>query len=493
MKIILVYAECVTSRKGDYVFAAGMARDLKKTMLLSDAWQDTRIILTSSKRGIACFQSLYGDDKGMLRIDGVSLEVMELGAFDPVNNRVTAFINAHRCKYPEAALIKRVLNPDSKVLLLGNANSAPGKISEAIPRYAQEQPGLYEFFNPGQMYLGSVGFGETRIGFGFFEQKTVEPEQPQVEYGFLYLKRMPGIGGMIEQYVALTQSLHYHLVGEFLENEIRLPSEAPKKNGAITIHQTLAHGVMLKLIRQASILVAVTGVASTLEAMLMDKLPFYQDYADSENKPFVTNYLKELHKYLEQYEPDVASKLTLLAGLLFAPKPLSDKDLELLGDFVAKTASEANKALVSQLIRVNKAMLAKERGRAIPTILQFIAKPTPSRISEQSFRVCEILKKPGSKRMMTPMEAMLEAAKSGLLFELKVLVALFSQSRESEKHAFLGMLLLEAIGHKQLDCTRYLLKSGASCTTQNASGQTALDIAKADGLPEMEQLLQNFV
>lgn len=485
MKVVLVYAECVATGKGDYVFAAGMARDLKRAMCLNEEWHDTEILLTSSKRGVECFQSLYATDNGLLCVDDVSLGVIELGAFDPVNNQVRAFINAHRCKYPEANLLKRVLEPDSKILFLGNANRMPRKMSEVMRKYAQQQPGIYGFFYPEQLYLGSVGFGETRLGLGFFEQALVpEIAQPQQEYGFLYLKLMPGVDAMMAQYVALTQSPHYHLVGNFLGAEHWFP-----KHCTITTHKTLAHDVMLKHMREASAnMVAVTGVASTLEAMRMGKLPFYQDYPDSENKPFVANYLQVLNTHLVQYAPDIADKLTLLAGLLFAPKPLSEKDFDLLRNFVDKKASESNKAMVSSLVELNKTMMAREHGRYIPTILQFIAEPTKSRISEQSFLVCDKLTRTGSRCMLTAKEAMFESVKSGLLFELKVLVALFSQSREPDKPAFYATLLLLAESCKQLDCVRYLSKCNASSAQQGQSGQ---DLSGENACTRFESLSQN--
>ena len=120
--VIIIYANCRNpSAKGDFALAGQLAKEVQSE--LNSNASDIKVILTSTLDGYGRLTSMYGVPvEGKVNIEGVSIKLLPLEYINPVKNNTVAYIEANRCKYAPADLVKRVLSPSSKVLFVGNAN-----------------------------------------------------------------------------------------------------------------------------------------------------------------------------------------------------------------------------------------------------------------------------------------------------------------------------------------------------------------------------------
>jgi hypothetical protein len=230
-KVILIYANCVNpTAKGDFALAGKIAVDLVREMKSSGETMD--VLLTSTREGLPRFEELYGT-RGFanteVSIEGVSIGLCALESFDPVENTVVAFIEANRCKFAPADILRRVLSPNSVFLFVGAANqpehSSPLSMLHYTASLWSEQTKIYSYFDPHAIFAGSTGLGPNRLGLPRIEKAQDLPALPlmeasiipQCEYGFMYLANVDHTKDLklIVQYMQLTQLSDYVLVGNF--------------------------------------------------------------------------------------------------------------------------------------------------------------------------------------------------------------------------------------------------------------------------------------
>lgn len=507
-KSIVIHANCQNpTAKGDFVFAANMAKDLVRE-LAERGITDIDIVLVSTLDGIARFTKIYGEPKdGRISVDGTSIGLSSLETFDAVENSVVAFIDANRCKHAPADIIKRILSPDSKFLFVGNVNQQAfsGLYTQSLYRIqaSMEQPKLYDSFDPGDMLIGSAGLGEDRLGIPSISiaedlPKLSSSEQamiPEDKYGFMYLAAVDPSKDykLIAQYMKLSNQEKQILVGEFTDKQVHIKSAYESDNTLVTsmpfptveYHQSVPNGVMRQMVAHSNTsLVLSTGVTSTLEVMRDKKLPYYQDMDN--NTQFVAAYLIAVKSMIADDATlfgELPQMIIELSGLLFADKPLSKTDMERT-DSLLKLSS-----VNSRLVGANQRILDKASGKIAPKLLGFLDETRKTKDSIQLAYVCASLRKPGETGSPLYEQALRRAASWGRLFELKVLIKAMPQDLDKVDPNLGRTALMWAVVSKSLDCARALIKSGASLDIQDKEGQTALHIAVQQADRKMIKLL----
>lgn len=508
-KSILIHANCKNNTaKGDFAFAGNIAKDIVHELARLGI-TDTDVVLVSTLDGIARFSSMYGTPvNDRVLVDGTSIALSSLETFDAVDNTVVAFIDANRCKYAPADIIKRVLSPDSKFLFVGNTNQLAfaDLFTQSLYRMQakKDQPKLYDYFDDGDMLIGSAGFGLDRFGIPSISEakdlpKLSSSDQAKVptgNYGFMYVNAVNSSKDykLIAQYIKLSGQDKYILVGNYANtnNEIKYAYDhdmtltTSKPLPAIEYHQSLPNGVMRQMVAQAnSSLVLSTGVTSTLEVMRDNKLPYYQDL-DS-NSEFVTAYLIAVKSMVSSDASlfGVMPQMIIeLSSLLFANKPLSKMDMERT-DTLLKLDS-----IYSRLVSTNQAIIDKASGKIAPRLLGFLGQSRKTHDPVQLAHVCASLRKSGEMGSPVHAQALRRAAAWGRLFELKVLIKSMSKSELDKADPIYECSALQwAVLSKSFDCVRALVKAGASLDLQDKDGQTALHKAVKQCDREMIKML----
>lgn len=391
---IVIYANCHNpTAKGDFAFAGSIAKDLVRELLHHGLGMD--VFLVSTSDGLPRFENLYGSPvDGTIDIEGQSVKLCSLEKFDAVSYKVVAFIEANRCKYAAADLVKRIVSPDSKFLFIGNINqyALSDLFKQAMYQLqvAKDQPQLYDFFDSRDMFVGSAGPGKNRLGFtAITKAEDLSPLSsrdaaliPSNHYGFMYAANVDASKDykLITQYMKLTGFSEYVLVGDFMgknaairytfENDLSFTS--PQKSfPQITYHQSLKNGVMRKMAAQAtSELVLSTGSLSTLEVLQDGKLPFYQRYDSfTVNDEFVASWAIAVKSIVTNDSSlfGAMPKMILdLSELLFAHKPLSRIDMEKTHDLLQMSSVK------SRLTAINKQIMDSANGKIAPRLLSFI-------------------------------------------------------------------------------------------------------------------------
>lgn len=508
-KVIIIHANCINSKaKGDFAFAGNVAKDITQE-LTRQGITDLDVVLVSTIDGIIRFSNMYGVPiNNRISIEGTSIAVSSLETFDAVANTVVAYIDAPRCKYAPADIIKRVLSPDSKFLFVGNVN---GKAYADLYRQSLyrrkvrlEQPKLYDFFDDGDMLIGSAGIGFDRFGIPSITKAENLPtlsssEQAKVptgHYGFMYLAEDDPSKDykLIAQYIKLSDQNKYILVGQLssYKHEIQYAYDhdttldTVKPLPTIEYHQSLPYGVMRQTVAHAnSSLILSTGVTSTLEAMRDKKLAYYQDM--DVNTEFVAAYLIAV-KSMVSGDPSLFGAMPQmiieLSSLLFAKKPLSRTDMERT-DALLKLDS-----INSILVHTNQAIIDKASGKIAPRLLRFLNESRKTNDSIQLNQVCDSLRKSGEMSSPAHDQALRRAATWGRLLELKVLIKLMSKPDLNKVDQNYERSALQwAVANKNFDCARALILAGVSLDLQDKDGQTALHKAVKQGDREMIQML----
>ncbi|MBL7479438.1 Dot/Icm T4SS effector AnkY/LegA9 [Legionella bononiensis] len=511
-KIILIYANCVnTTAKGDFAFAGNIAKDLKEDFDMTGKKID--VILTSTLDGMERFEKLYGKPvDGRITIEGRSIGICALELLDPVKNDVVAFIEANRCKYAPADIVKRVISPDSKFLFIGAASQST--ITSPIVHYFRyislqsEQSGLYNHFDADDIKVGSSGLGADRLGLPKIKSSDELPELsdeqrlqiPTSGYGFMYLAKINQSIDLstIAQYTMITDLSEYILVGEYSDTPMEVKAAIIKEikfNGVsglqelpkIHYHQSLDNGLMRHMVAASTgHLVLSTGVMSALEAMNDKKLPYYQTLPN--NTKFVTSYLLAVK--------DIASSDTSLIGvmpqliielsnLLFADKPLSLSQVNRTKDLLSISS------VAPRLIEANQQIIKKANGTLAGQLLSFIGNPTHTKLHRQCASVCQSLRKIGEVNSPFYDQALRRAAAWGRVFELKVLIRSMSVEDISKKDVTGKQCtaLHWAVLQKQTDCANLLILAGADLNTQDIYGKTPLHYAIQEGQRDIIQSL----
>ncbi|MGC1183133.1 Dot/Icm T4SS effector AnkY/LegA9 [Legionella sp.] len=508
-KVLLIHANCENpTAKGDFVFAGNMAKDIVHE-LTKQGITDIDVILVSTLDGIPRFTSIYGtpvDDR--VSIEGTSIGLSSLEMFDAVDNTVVAFIDANRCKHAPADIIKRALSPDTKFLFVGNVNQRAFADSFFKTLYRmqakREQPKLYDYFDDGDMLIGSAGLGTDRLGIPSITKAEDLPTLsssdqemvPTGNYGFMYLAAVNPATDykLIAQYIKLSDQDKYILVGQFTNKKYEIQYAynhdmtlaTSKPLPAIEYHQSLSHGVMRQTVAHAnSSLILSTGVTSTLEAMRDKKLPYYQDM--NANTEFVAAYLIAVKSMVSNDTSlfgEMPQMIIELSGLLFANKPLSRMDMNRT-DFLLKLDS-----INSKLVNMNQTIINQASGKIAPRLLGFLGESRKTNDPVQLAHVCASLRK--SDEMGSPVhdQALRRAATWGRLFELKVLIKSMSKPDLDKADPTYDRSALQwAVANKNFDCAHALVKAGASLDLQDKDGQTALHIAVKQGDRQMIKML----
>ncbi|KTD05127.1 Dot/Icm T4SS effector AnkY/LegA9 [Fluoribacter gormanii] len=511
-KVILIHANCRNpTAKGDFAFAANIAKDLFHE-LQDRGVNDIDVILVSTLDGIGKFTSMYGAAvNGRISVEETSIGLSSLEEFDAVENTVVAFIDANRCKFPAADLVKRVLSPDSKILFVGNVNQLPfaDLFSQTLYRMQAklDQPGLYESFNDRDMMVGSAGLGQDRLGLPTIAKAEDlpdlnVPEQsakallPKKDYGFMYLAAVDPSKDykLIAQYIKLSGQDTYVLVGDFASNkyDIRYAYEhdttltTSKPLPQIEYHQSLPYKVMRQAVAHAeSPLVLSTGVTSTLEAMRDKKLTYYQDMLN--NTEFVAAYLLAVKSMVASDNslfgamPDMIIELS---DLLFANKPLSRKNMERTQDLLEISS------VSSRLADMNQAIIEQASGKIASKLLGFLGNSRKTQDPVQLATVCASLRKSGEMGSPVYDQALRRAATWGRLFELKVLIKSMSLSEmDKADRTYERTALHWAVTSRNYDCAKALVNAGVSLDLQDKEGQTALHKAVKNGDRQMIKML----
>ena len=490
-KIILVYANCVSpTGKGDFSLAGSIARDLYH--LKGDEPID--IILTSTQDGTSRFSSIYGEPiDGRLDIEGSKIGLCSLDLLDAAEYHVIAFIEASRCKYAPAEILKRILAPETKFLFVETANQLPPEndIERLFKydRYMKQQRGVYEFFDSSQLLITTCGFGEPRLGFPtLLKQAALAPISPsrfipKTDYGFMYLAATEYSYKdyqIMGQYTHLTQLNHYVLVGQFAEQRAKIENciesyrALPKK---IHFHQSIDHVLMRKMVAGSSgVLIVSTGLMSTLEAMQDRKLPFYQDMEN--NTVFVASYLIALRSLLMSSTMDssLIDLITRLSSLLFANKPLMQTQLDTTRELLASPS------VCSGLINMNETLVAQASGTLSGHLWRFIGGQSQLNLESQYQRVHGTLRLAREKDSLSPDEVLRRATGLGLLFELKVIIKFIlasdpSDISKNETKSPRFTALHYAVMHNRIECAKLLIMAGASLTVTDHWNQTPLERA----------------
>lgn len=492
-KVILIHANCKNPKAhGDFVFAGGIAKDLFNELQIQGI-EDIHVVLTTPLTSLVRFENLYGERvDNFVTIEGIHIELYPLEQFDAIENNVIAFIEANRCKYPPAHLLKRIISADSKFLFVGNSNQpAPTNIREASTYKLQylgdvykQQNKLHKLFDHHDILIGSAGFGIDRLGIPTITKTqelpcltTLDHEiLPRSEYGFMYVNTAHDQRSeLIAQYIKLTGFEQYILVGNFADKQNEINAAYTSDLSQINIkdripqiqyHQSLPYFVMRQMVANTSeSLVLSTGVTSTLEAMQDGKLTYYQDLSCNMN--FVQTYINVIQSILiaSQVSLEISEPVFELANLLFSKKPLHAFEMVRTHELV--NTPEVN----STLINANQTLIAQANGKIAHRLLSFItdSKKTKSNFQLRAvFNTLEI-------QIDNFDEALIKAAAFGHLFELKVLIQNLSidDLNKQDSDLMLSALHFAVIG-KNLDCARVLIQAGVNIDAQDINGQTPL-------------------
>jgi hypothetical protein len=510
-KVIAIHANCHNpTAKGDFSFAGNLAKDVVHH-LRNQGTHDIDVFLVSKLDGIPRFESLYGKAiQGRISIENTSVGVSSLEQFDAIEHTVIAFIDANRCKHSPAALIKRIINPESKFLFVGNVNQQEfsSLFSQTFYRLQvrQDQPRLYDSFSDEDMLIGSAGFGADRFGIPSITKTEELPqlsatEQAMVsqgEYGFMYLALInPSTDyQLIAQYIKLSDQEKYLLIGDFSNKQLEIKNAYEQDTTLVTFkplpsieyHQELPNRVMRQTVTQAkSPLILSTGVTSTLEAMQDGKLSYYQDLSNCAQ--FVAAYLIAVKSLVSSDNGLVGTMpqmLIELSNLLFAHKPLPPQDMKQAQKLLQISS------VTSRLVGINQTIIEQANGKVATKLLSFLGTPRKTQDSIQLAHVCASLRRPNQMGSPIHDEALRRAAAMGSLFELKVLIKSMSQSDLNKADSSDGSTALhQAVSEKHFECARALVKAGASLDSQDSKGQTALHKAVMNNDAQMIQMLIN--
>lgn len=509
-KTILIHANCHNLKaKGDFSFAGMIARDIVKE-LQKNSMDDVDVVLVSALDGVSRFDSLYGPAvNGRVSVEGTNVGLSSLETFDAIKNTVIAFIDANRCKYSAEHIVKRVLSPESKLMLVGNVNqeSYSDLFMQILLRMQlkQEQPGLYESFSDGDVFLGAAGLDADRLGIPTITKSEDLPllsssqssMLPTGNYGCMYLAREDTDKDykLIAQYIKLSGQGQFVLVGDFENRKSYIKSAfmsdatlitSQKDLPPIQYYQSLPNGVMRRMMANTTgSLVLTTGTTSTLEAMRDNKLPYYQNM--STNTEFVAAYLIAVKTIVSSDTSlvGVMPRLIMdLSNLLFASKPLSKMDMERTHALLEMSS------VSSKLVATNQTIIERASGKIAPRLLGFLNGTRNTKDQAQLVTVCASLRKPGE--MGTPVhdQALRRAATWGRLFELKVLIkSMPTNDLDKRDHTYQRSALHWAVLNKNYDCACLLVKSGASLNIQDKEGRTPLHNAIINGDKQLIEML----
>lgn len=509
-KVIVVYTDCHSpSAKGDFSFAANLVKELLSELKRTPG-NDIDLVLSSSQSGMLRYESLFGKPSGgRLMVDGISIRLSLLEAIDPVDNTVIAYIDANCCKIAPVDLVKRLVSPDCKFLVIGNANQPSWSGLDAqifhYKRSLREQAALYQFVDWSSVYITSVGFGTGRWGLPRLSLTAELPPLtcnelaviPKEEYGFIYLNAK-GITDyqLIVQYIKLSGHARYVLIGNFNDAQRNI-KEAYETDTTfdttqifpqIECYQAVSYRVMRSLVAgTAKSLVLSTGTGSVLEAMFDGKLTYYQNL--DINIDFARSYLTALEDILKldsALDESLITSIFNLAVLLFAAKPLLKEEMELAHALL--NTPEVEKALIA----TNQKLIKQVTGTLASSTLNFLKKPRLMQDTQQAFLVCASLKRLFECRNPSYAQALIRAASWGRLLELKVLIKVIPKEALNKKDYRYHYTALHCAVHaQQLDCVRLLILAGADINARDKEGKTCLHVAFKKGNKALIALLKD--
>lgn len=427
---IIVYADCVhPSAKGDFVFAANIAKELQEEIEYRK--ENIAVILASSPVGIKRFVALYGPiHQHQICIDTSKLAIYALDVIDPSKNEVSLFIDANRCKVPPASFVKRILSARTKYLYVGAPNQCyinpELHYTLAYNIVAEKQPDLFQHFS--KVEFKSAGLGENRLGISkikaakhLVKMPSEEFHRPAQNYGFIYFDHEDNqIEALIAEFISLSDLKSYCLVGQFSEeNTTSLLKKYLDSLPSISFFHSLSYCKMRQLGAYSERLAASTGTMSTLELMQDRKLTYYQ-YQDK-NYHFVLSYLTEVRASCLSLDlcKDKRQQVEIieLAHYLFSKKPLA------LDDKMQLAALLKEERVGNNLIEVNQAILKKANGQLGKNIFSLFSasKTRKDNLLKRCEQLCLALRRADEDKPPSIDKAIRRAATRGHLVELKLL------------------------------------------------------------------------
>lgn len=507
LDVIVIYADCTKQNaKGDFVFAGNIARDLSHQLKACNS--SISVILASSANGFNTFESLYGKTvDGCIEVEGERISLYILQQLDPSIYHVITFIEANRCEYAPAEMLKRVVSPDSKFLFIGAPNQPQVNAHVASIYYDEifkEQPNIYHYFDAYDILIDASGIGQGRAGLASISDLENIPQKPsQYEpmlktiYGFMYLSAVQEESdlSLIVQYLKLTNLDHYVLVGDFLDKKIQIQAtffkntdlKTTKRFPKITCYKSLDNYSMRKIASNAACdLVLSTGTMSTLEIMHDKKIPFYQNRKI--NAPFVISYLAAVRSLTSNDSSLTACMIDLiieLSDILFTPKPLQEEQMQRASSLLAM------EPLRKKLVQTNHKIVAHANGKLASRLLMFINQSNVTSLDKQISSVCQFLRLPGEMVNPSLEKALQRAAAGGHLFELKVLIRAMSIAQLTKKDSIFNRTALHwATLHNHIECVSVLIAAGCDPNQADRDNQTVLDYALSNNSAKILQILQ---
>lgn len=491
---IVIHADCRSPVDlGDYLFGCKIAKDLAQ----DSRTNDIDVVLVSSSSGVEKFAILYGAiENGYLSLDGQRIKVSILDDFDGVANEVIAYIEANRCEPASSIQIKRILSASSKFLSIYAANRDITDLEQVYFKITTGEPYLFKYFSSSEMYIDVSGIGVGRKGLPGIKSSKELPELsdklkkqiPSSSYGVMYLHSNDEKGyKMMTQYIQLTQLDTYVLIGKFSgkENEIEtyifhslLASGFPclKASPTIIYYNQVGNVLMRKLIANATAPVVVsTGTWSVLEASIDGKLSYYEDLI--QNVGLVKSYWAALNAYFKDkgdYACSLSTDILHLSQLLFAPKPLSDPDLQKTQALLAKPE------VVNGLQRAQQDIVNQASGKLAGSLLSFLGveQSNEAYLSKRNAALVA-LRYQGESTIPSCDEALRRAAEQGMVFELRVLLKNMAVD-DINKKQLTGLCytaLHLAVINKHIDCIKALVRAGANIKSKDYLNKTPMDYA----------------
>lgn len=490
MKTIAVYAGCRNDEgNGDFSYAALLSLNLIEES--EEQGLPYHIVLVCMAKNLSRFTKIFESRAGGkgIKVGNRVIELCSMEDFDTHKFKVVAFVEANRCAYPPAEVLKKIISTDSKFLFVGNVhrtNKAPEIFLKDIKVV---QPDLYDYFSPEDIYNGNAGFGESRLGLtslptaeSLLISDRDKISMPKGPYNFMYVANTGTTSDykLMKQYINITTTLNsdpFLLVGYFSSRADKIQAYI-EKDIKISGYPKFSYPVMRRVGANANLFVLTTGDYSTIEVMDEGKLPLYQNVT---HEVFIQSYLLAL-RTLSSRDAVNGNIIFQLAAILFAPKPLAETKVATIKQLLTE------KSITNGLVTMNQEIIGSAKGRIAKHLLSFIGKPAESKKEQQAVMVCNKLKRENESSLSCN-QALIRAVLKGYSFELKILISVLTVEELNTKDRLGWTALHWAVFMGDEVSVGLLRGAGASIDIANNLGRTCLDFARQNGNASLIKLL----